>query len=684
MMRVTLLALLVPWVAFADDGPFDIPEVVRLPSDGVHFGEQVLRHSGVEELSDDGALRGRVQALAQRILDVSGHPSSIVQTYVSDDSEPTALATVGGVVVVSRGLLERLTEAELAFVIAHEIAHVLHRHTETQVVLRQALAVAVEAPVPRRPWSPLTPADQRLAPVLPDVLEGSDLETDSDSDGIPDSVELLLLGTDAHRVDTDGGGLSDGEELLLGTDPRDPRDDDRARLDVLLSALRKMPSGETRAPDGREREPQDQQRAPGSDRPEASALRLAQRSFGGFSQLMEAEADLYGMLWLVRAGYSPEASQSALRRLLAYEQQELGRAHSMVWRVESSHPALLARIASLERWEQSLRDSVGHFDDAAAFCGVGAWEEADIMWRMFLANFPQSAPSWTNRAICALHAASDLSGAPMGMDMGLPLHGTPNLVLSRSALHPEWLDVARSSLARARALDPDDPLALAAAADLARWEQRPHDALLLMERAREIAPDEPWMDNALAVARAAGGELDAARATLRRLQRAEPTNAVALSNLALVERARGRVRAAERYQERVDALCERTQTTLADLAPGIDANVIIERFGVPSRYHHRGSDTLQTLSWDALGLSVDVRNRTAVALSISGDSPLNAGGVRLGDAREAVIARVGPPNARGSLLGHVQGEWWAWPARGLRLTLDEQHRVTFLSVVAPR
>ena len=48
---------------------------------------------------------------------------------------------------------------------------------------------------------------------------------DSDGDGLT-NYEEFLLGTDAHLTDTDGGGRSDGEEVLVtGTDPLDPSDD---------------------------------------------------------------------------------------------------------------------------------------------------------------------------------------------------------------------------------------------------------------------------------------------------------------------------------------------------------------------------------------------------------------------------------------------------------------------------
>ena len=42
---------------------------------------------------------------------------------------------------------------------------------------------------------------------------------DTDTDGIPDTEEILVWGTDPDSPDTDGDGISDGDEIAMGTDP---------------------------------------------------------------------------------------------------------------------------------------------------------------------------------------------------------------------------------------------------------------------------------------------------------------------------------------------------------------------------------------------------------------------------------------------------------------------------------
>jgi hypothetical protein len=53
-------------------------------------------------------------------------------------------------------------------------------------------------------------------------IDGKPVCLDSDGDGLCDEDELIL-GTNPYLADTDGDGYPDGLELLLGSDPLDPK-----------------------------------------------------------------------------------------------------------------------------------------------------------------------------------------------------------------------------------------------------------------------------------------------------------------------------------------------------------------------------------------------------------------------------------------------------------------------------
>jgi predicted Zn-dependent protease len=92
-------------------------------------GERVL---GPVEVATGGDA-ARVQPYLQRLADELARPMDLPAgmrptVHWADDDEPNAFATLGGHVVVTRGLYARMpSENALALVLAHEIAHVRAR-----------------------------------------------------------------------------------------------------------------------------------------------------------------------------------------------------------------------------------------------------------------------------------------------------------------------------------------------------------------------------------------------------------------------------------------------------------------------------------------------------------------------------------------------------------------------------
>lgn len=92
---------------------------------------------------EQSAANAALQDLADRLRGPLGMPQDItVQVQVDDSEVFNAYATVGGRIVVHRGLLRRLRgEHELAALLAHEMAHVQHRHVAAS--LGRGLAIGV-------------------------------------------------------------------------------------------------------------------------------------------------------------------------------------------------------------------------------------------------------------------------------------------------------------------------------------------------------------------------------------------------------------------------------------------------------------------------------------------------------------------------------------------------------------
>jgi predicted Zn-dependent protease len=129
---------------------------------------------------------------------------------VVDAPDVNALAAPGGYIVVFRGLLDRArTPDELAGVLAHEIEHVLHRHT-TRAVIQHASTGLLLAALTGDMTGPLA-YGLESARVLGQLQYSRRAEEEADRDG----MKLLL----AARVAPDGM-IGFFDELAKGEHPR--------------------------------------------------------------------------------------------------------------------------------------------------------------------------------------------------------------------------------------------------------------------------------------------------------------------------------------------------------------------------------------------------------------------------------------------------------------------------------
>jgi Zn-dependent protease with chaperone function len=97
--------------------------------------------------AERGATELALQGLADRLIGHMNVPAGMrVHVHYQDNATINAMATLGGNVFMYRGLLEKLPhENALAMVMAHEIAHVLHRDPVVGAGRGVAMAVALSS-----------------------------------------------------------------------------------------------------------------------------------------------------------------------------------------------------------------------------------------------------------------------------------------------------------------------------------------------------------------------------------------------------------------------------------------------------------------------------------------------------------------------------------------------------------
>ncbi len=150
---LTLLGCaLAPWLSGCATNPATgTPEVVLMSETSeLEIGRELDRRIRSQEaLLDDEQLQAYVQQVGDKLA-ASSHRSDLIYRFrVIDRPQVNAFALPGGYIYIYRGLLAYLnSEAELAAVLGHEIAHVTARHTVRQhrnVTLASLLANIIAA-----------------------------------------------------------------------------------------------------------------------------------------------------------------------------------------------------------------------------------------------------------------------------------------------------------------------------------------------------------------------------------------------------------------------------------------------------------------------------------------------------------------------------------------------------------
>ncbi|HSM14123.1 MAG TPA: M48 family metalloprotease, partial [Thermoanaerobaculia bacterium] len=154
-LAVGLLAQPLP-LASQESPPAQAPVRDNLYEKSLKAAVEALKVYGVW---DAPAEQARLNELGYRVAQESGFREYPISFSLIDMPEPNAFALPGGQIFVTRGMLSLgLTDDELAALLGHEIAHVVHEHgTRIQRratllnVLTQALVLGLALSADRRP-----------------------------------------------------------------------------------------------------------------------------------------------------------------------------------------------------------------------------------------------------------------------------------------------------------------------------------------------------------------------------------------------------------------------------------------------------------------------------------------------------------------------------------------------------
>ncbi len=121
----------------------------------VVIGENLHRQiAGKLKLYQDPSSIKKIKALGAKIAGVCGRKEISYYFYIIDRDENNAFCTPGGYVYIYKGLLDLLTaDDEIAFVLAHEVGHLVARHSikRLQAALGYNLLILASLPMEKSP-----------------------------------------------------------------------------------------------------------------------------------------------------------------------------------------------------------------------------------------------------------------------------------------------------------------------------------------------------------------------------------------------------------------------------------------------------------------------------------------------------------------------------------------------------
>jgi predicted Zn-dependent protease len=233
------------------------------PQEEAALGEEMASNLlGAAPLYGDMAVQRYVNQVGQWVATQGERPELTWRFAVLDDAEANAFAAPGGYIFITRGLLYSLrNEAELAGVLAHEIAHVLRKHQLAAIKKSMRTALGTDFFTEKMEQKAFRSGNGQLSPWFRELANvGTQLYVrglDKDDEYEADRVAVVLAARAGYNpyglpavlqtlqtVNADHAGLA----LLFKTHPPF-----NARLDALSAAMAQGFDSFDQLPDGTDR-----------------------------------------------------------------------------------------------------------------------------------------------------------------------------------------------------------------------------------------------------------------------------------------------------------------------------------------------------------------------------------------------------------------------------------------------
>jgi tetratricopeptide (TPR) repeat protein len=426
----------------------------------------------------------------------------------------------------------------------------------------------------------------------------------------------------------------------------------------------------------------------------------------------EVQADQQGILYTAMAGFTPQAIVSTDQGVNFFADwvRALDPRRILGGAAASGRPTPLERAEALRTTLRQLADQTAAFQAGLWWYYAGDYPQAIQAFDAFRAVFAgpevhlnlavshhqlalQAYQVWQPAAqTFPFHLA--LAIEPRTRASQLNLERTRGQTAAPAEQFRQHLEAAMRWYREALAQGATDTLAARnlGAALLLRGVHTPKagphpdvaEAIMLLSRALEHAPQDPALLNTLGVAWFYDERLDRAHDAFTQAATRDPAYAAPVFNLGVLARAAYHVADAQRYQQAYErliagpppALTRQAAETVARILPGTPVQDVPANWGVPARSTVQIDGKPFTVATYPAGIMTLAQHGEILMLMVrEGYQGTSAQGIALGSRAQDVLARYGPPTRRHELS---RGHSWAYDAPRIAFQLRDGQVVSWV------
>lgn len=397
------------------------------------------------------------------------------------------------------------------------------------------------------------------------------------------------------------------------------------------------------------------------------------------SRTQEFEADRYGALYALRAGFALTAAADVF--------DKFPRSREIYDRGMADHPTGPERVAQLKKFEKQIAGTIGMWDESLKASAAGRFDQASVALEILEAEFPNLPSIHNNLGWVYYRTYEKTDPTPMKEHPAYSFVDQLGIKVRSADGDVVILNEASDEFDKAISLNPDLVEAYEGSALCALEADDLEKAAQVLKRAEPLAQTRPQLKNLQGILASRQGSAQQACDFFQQSLKADTGFAPALFNLAAAQAELGQAQAShDSYQKFLalepsghwaDLARSRVGQALAKAEPevkvkslgpiklGDSKERVVQALGQPSS-SSLSATQMEKLEYADRGLTVWLDENAVKMVSSRMLSPESAR-VKIGDTQATVVASLGKPLQVQE--SNNDQRVWSYPGRGMSVVM---------------